>query len=124
MLIASECPLGVGHLKNLYIMASCLFPAGIANVSGTLSKTTIHTSRGTITKRVVAQVRNGKQRIYIREDKPRRTKPTKGEMVARSSFGLMASEVARRLANGDTRDRKVIWAEVKADFKKGGTPCE
>ena len=50
-------------------MADCLFPAGIANVSGTLSKTTIITSKGVITKRVVAQVRNGKQKIYIREDK-------------------------------------------------------
>ena len=100
-------------------MADCLFPAGIANVSGTLSKTTIITSKGVITKRVVAQVRNGKQRIYIREDKPRRTKPTKGEVAARSSFASMASEVARRLANGDKRSRKEIWAEVKAERKKG-----
>jgi len=105
-------------------MASCLFPAGIANVSGTLTKTTIHTSKGTITKRVVAQVRNGKQRIYIREDKPRRTLPSDGEKAARSSFGLMASEVARRLANGDNRSRKVIWAEVKAEFKKGDSHAE
>ena len=30
-------------------MADCLFPAGIANVSGTLSKTTIVTSKGVIT---------------------------------------------------------------------------
>ena len=105
-------------------MADCLFPAGIANVSGTLSKTTIVTSKGVITKRVVAQVQNGKQKIYIREDKPRRTKPTKGEVAARSSFALMASEVSRRMANGDKRPRKLIWAEVKAEFKKGDTHAE
>ena len=105
-------------------MANCLFPAGIANVSGTLSKTTIITSKGVITKRVVAQVRNGKQKIYIREDKPRRTKPTEGEIAARSSFTLMAQEVTRRMANGDKRPRKLIWAEVKAEFKKGDSHAE
>ena len=105
-------------------MADCLFPAGIANVSGTLSKTTIITSKGVITKRVVAQVRNGKQKIYIREDKPRRTKPTEGEIAARSSFALMAQEVTHRMANGDKRPRKLIWAEVKAEFKKGDFHAE
>ena len=97
-------------------MADCLFPAGIANVSGTLSKTTIVTSKGVITKRVVAQVRNGKQKIYIREDKPRRTKPTKSELRARATFGAVASEVSRRMKNGDTRPRSVIWKEVASTF--------
>ena len=101
-------------------MANCLFPAGIEKVSGTLSKTTIVTSKGVITKRVVACVRNGKQRIYIREDKPRRTPITEGEIAARSSFALMASEVSRRMAAGDSRSRKLIWADVKAEFMKGG----
>ena len=101
-------------------MANCLFPAGIANVSGTLSKRTIVTARGTVTRRVVACVRNGKQRIYIREDKPRRTPITEGEIAARSSFALMASEVSRRMAAGDSRSRKLIWADVKAEFKKEG----
>ena len=105
-------------------MANCLFPAGIEKVSGTLSKTTIVTSKGVVTKRIVACVRNGKQKIYIREDKPRRTKPTKGEVAARSSFTLMAQEVTSRMANGDKRPRKLIWAEVKAEFKKGDTYAE
>ena len=105
-------------------MADCLFPAGIANVSGTLTKTTIVTSKGVITKRVVAQVRNGKQKIYIREDKPRRSKPTNKELAARASFALMAQEVTRRMANGDKRPRKLIWAEVKAELKKGTAPCK
>ena len=99
-------------------MADCLFPAGIANVSGTLSKTTIVTSKGVITKRVVAQVRNGKQKIYIREDKPRRSKPTKSELKARSNFGAIASEVARRLREGDTRPRSIIWKEVAKELRE------
>lgn len=98
-------------------MADCSFPAGIANVSGTLSKTTIITSKGVITKRVVAQVRNGKQKIYIREDKPRRTKPTPSEIKARSTFGAVASEVARRMKNGDTRPRAEVWKEVAKELR-------
>jgi hypothetical protein len=101
-------------------MASCEFPPELGKVSGTLSKTTIRTSSGTITRRVVAQFRNGKQKIYIREDKPRRSKITKGELAARWSFAVMASEVTRRMAAGDKRPRKVIWAEVKAELQKGG----
>ena len=97
-------------------MASCQFPAGIAQVSGTLSKSTIVTSKGIITRRVVACIRNGKQKIYIREDKPRRTKPTKSEIKARSSFGAIASEVARRLREDDTRPRSIIWKEVASTF--------
>ena len=72
----------------------------------------------------IFRTRNGKQKIYIREDKPRRTKPTKGEVAARSSFALMAQEVTRRMANGDKRPRKLIWAEVKAEFKKGDSHAE
>jgi len=99
-------------------MANCDF-LGVAQVSGTLSKRTIRTKDGIITRRVVACVRNGKQRIYWREDKPRCTKISDNEIRARSSFAAMASEVARRLANGDKRSRKEIWAELKAERKKG-----
>lgn len=105
-------------------MASCEFPAGLGRVSGTLSKTTIRTSKGIITRRVVAQVRNGKQKIYIREDKPRRSKITEKEITIRSNFALIAPEVARRMEAGDKRPRKLIWAEVRAEFKKGGDLCK
>ena len=105
-------------------MANCLFPAGIEHVTGTLTKTTIVTSKGVITKRVVAQVRNGKQKLYIREDKPRRSKPTNKELAARASFAFIASEVSRRILAGDNRPRKLIWAEVKAELKKGTAPCK
>ena len=72
-------------------MASLELFAGIGKVSGTLSKTTIRTSKGTITRRVVAQVRNGKQRIYFRENKPRRSKPTEKEIAQRRTFGFCSS---------------------------------
>ena len=85
---------------------------GIASVSGTVS-------RYRDGRKLVARTykRNGKQKIYIREDKPRRTKPTKSEIKARSSFGAIASEVARRLREGDTRPRSIIWKEVAKELR-------
>jgi len=99
-------------------MANCDF-LGVANVSGTLSKRTIRTHDGIITRRVVACVRNGKQRIYFREDKPRTKKLSKAEVNAHLNFATIAVEVARRMADGDTRPRKLIWAEVKAAHSFG-----
>ena len=98
-------------------MASCDF-MGVSKVSGTLAKRTIRTKDGVITRRVVATVRNGKQRIYIREDKPRNTKISAAETNARFNFGRIAAEVAKRMADGDTRPRKVIWAAVKKELSK------
>lgn len=49
-------------------MANCEFLGGMAKVSGTLSKTVIPTKDGIIIRRVIAQVRNGKQKIYFREE--------------------------------------------------------
>lgn len=98
-------------------MASCDF-MGVSKVSGTLAKRTIRTKDGVITRRVVATVRNGKQRIYIREDKPRTTKISTAETNARFNFGRIAAEVAKSMADGDTRPRKVIWAAVKKELSK------
>ena len=100
-------------------MASCDF-MGVSKVSGTLSKRTIRTKDGVITRRVVASVRNGKQRIYFREDKPRTKKLSTAEVNAHFNFGTIAVEVAKRMADGDTRPRKVIWAAVKKEFAKKG----
>ena len=104
-------------------MASCDF-LGVAKVSGTLSKRTIRTKDGVITRRVVASVRNGKQHIYFREDKPRTKKLSTAEVNAHFNFGTIAVEVAKRMAEGDTRPRKVIWAAVKKELsKKGKKQC-
>ena len=51
------------------MMANCEFLGGMALVSGTLSKKVIHTKDGIIIQRIIAQVRNGKQKIYIREER-------------------------------------------------------
>lgn len=97
-------------------MALCEFPPEFGKVSGTLSKKKIHTPHGSVTRRVFACVRNGKQRIYIRDYKPRTTKLSDEERQARYSFALMAREVSRRMTAGDKRPKKIIWAEVKAEF--------
>ena len=46
----------------------------------------------------------------------RKSKPTESEIKARFSFGAIASEVARRLREGDTRPRSIIWKEVASTF--------
>ena len=71
-------------------MANCKFPAGIEHVSGTLSKKTIRTADGTITQRVFACMRNGKQRIYFRKDGPRTTPLSEKEKQARVRFAQAA----------------------------------
>ena len=83
---------------------------GIASVSGTVS-------RFRDGRKLVARTykRTGKTCFYV-VDSRHRTKPTKSELKARSAFGTIASEVARRMREGDTRPRSVIWKEVAASL--------
>lgn len=83
---------------------------GIASISGTVS-------RYRDGRKLVARTykRTGKTCFYV-VDPRRRTKPTKSELKARSNFGAIASEVARRLKAGDTRPRSIIWKEVASTF--------
>ena len=85
---------------------------GIASVSGTVS-------RFRDGRKLVARTykRTGKTCFYV-VDPRRRTKPTKSELKARSSFGAIASEVARRLREGDTRPRSEIWKEVTKELRE------
>jgi len=94
---------------------------GIASVSGTVS-------RYRDGRKLVARTykRTGKTCFYVVDPRRRRTRsvfPTNGKsglrlegnprvLAARSNFGTIASEVARRLKAGDTRPRSVIWKEV------------
>ena len=111
-------------------MASCKFPAGLGRVSGTLSKSTIITSKGIVTRRVVAQVRNGKQKIYIREDKPRRSKPTEKETAQRKTFGFCSSVSSLLLSKyhlgSAPKIRSLAYQVVKKRYlqctEKGMTP--
>ena len=85
---------------------------GIASMSGTVS-------RYRDGRKLVARTykRTGKTCFYVVDPRRRRTKPTKSELKARSSFGAIASEVARRLREGDTRPRSVIWKEVTKELR-------
>ena len=71
-------------------MANCDFLKEIGLVHGTLSKSTHFEKGKKVTKRVVAIVRNGKQRVYIRQSTPRSTPPTEKEIIARARFARMS----------------------------------
>lgn len=47
---------------------------------------------------------------------PRSTPVTPEEIARRNRFRAMAQEVSRRIAAGDHRPRKLIWADVKQSF--------
>ena len=84
---------------------------GIASMSGTVSR--YRDGRVLVAR---TYKRTGKTCFYVVDPRHRRTKPTKSEIKARSNFGAIASEVARRLREGDTRPRSVIWKEVASTF--------
>ena len=84
---------------------------GIASVSGTVSR--YRNGRVLVAR---TYKRTGKTCFYVVDPRRSRSKPTKSEIKARSSFGAIASEVARRLREGDTRPRSVIWKEVASTF--------
>lgn len=58
--------------------------------------------------------RNGQVRAYLTPPAgyQRSTPLSEAELKQRKHFAFVASEVARRRRAGDTRPRKVIWAEV------------
>ena len=62
--------------------------------------------------------RDGQVRAYLLPPQgyQRSTRVTKAEILARSRFAYMASEVARRVKAGDPRPRKLIWQELKTEL--------
>ena len=85
---------------------------GIASLSGTVSR--YRDGRVLVAR---TYKRTGKTCFYVIDPRRRRTKPTPSELKARSTFGAIASEVARRLKSGDTRPRPVIWKEVAKELR-------
>ena len=85
---------------------------GIASMSGTISR--YRDGRVLVAR---TYKRTGKTCFYVVDPRRRRTKPTESEIKARSSFGAIASEVARRLREGDTRPRSIIWKEVAKELR-------
>ena len=68
---------------------------------------------GKVGNMIFRTYRNGKVRAYPAQQFKRTKKLSTAECNARFTFGAIAVEVARRMADGDTRPRKTIWAEVK-----------
>ena len=86
-------------------MAKCDFAGGIKNVRGTLSKTIFFDHGKKVTRRVVAKVYNGKQRVYINQTYERRSAPSANEVAARARF----AQVNRQL-NALTEEQKKEYA--------------
>lgn len=87
------------------------FIKSIASMSGTVE-------RFRDGRKLVARTskRTGKTIFYILDPSKRSKKVKPSVQAHRSNFGAIASEVANRLRNGDTRPRTVIWKEVASSF--------
>ena len=72
---------------------------------------------GKVGNMIFKTFKNGKVRAYPAEQRKRTKKLSAAETNARFTFGTIAAEVSRRMADGDKRPRKVIWADVKREMK-------
>ena len=75
-------------------MAKCNFLGGLKGVRGTLCKKVTYDHGKKVVTRVVASVRGGKQRIYIREQKERTTKIKPREIEVRNMFSKAQAEIS------------------------------
>lgn len=91
-------------------MANFHLPEGIASISGTLA--TVH-DRKLVAKTYRRPDGTKESRLYLMPKCKRATPPSDKEIAQRQRFRQMAQEVAKRIADGDTRPRKIIWEEVK-----------
>ena len=99
-------------------MANCDFAGGVQNVRGTISKSTRINHDGVrVTNRVVAMVRNGKQRVYIRQDRVRTTPPSDNEIQSRARFSRINQTYA---ALTDEQKQKYAKEWKRANFKFNG----
>lgn len=71
---------------------------------------------GKVGNMIFKTYKNGKVRAFPAEQRKRRTKVTKAETSNRFNFGTIAVEVAKRMAAGDTRSKKELWAIVKKEL--------
>ena len=104
---------------------SNLSELGLGLMSGTLSKSVIRTKYGTVTQRLVATVRNGKQRFYLREYRPRTTPITDKEKKQRTIFAEAAarwqglSEQERLAWHKEWKDAEYMWNGKKYGTLRG-----
>ena len=71
---------------------------------------------GKVGNMIFRTTKDGRTFVGSANRQPRSSKPKPDELARRARFVRMAQEVSRRIANGDTRPRKTIWAEVKRTF--------
>ena len=76
-------------------MAKCEFKNGIIkSISGTIEKRSYITKDGKHSICTVGRVINGKQHIYLREYKPRKTPLSPAELQARQRFAVVQVKIA------------------------------
>lgn len=92
-------------------MANCDFAHGLTGVRGTLSKKVYYDKGVKHVTRVVATYRNGKQRVYIRQDRQRSTPVSQNEMKARERF----AQVAEQLKNLTEEQKQNYSREMRKD---------
>ena len=96
-------------------MAQCDFLGGLKGVSGTLCKKVTYDKGKKIVTRVVASVRGGKQRIYIREQKERTTKIKPREIEIRNMFAK-AQAVISAMSDEQKKEYKIQWEKNNYSF--------
>ena len=96
-------------------MAQCDFLGGLNGVSGTLCKKVTYEHGKKVVTRVVASVRGGKQRIYIREQKERTTKIKPREMEVRNMFSKAQAEITA-MAEERKLEYQKQWVENNYTF--------
>ena len=119
-------------------MAHCEFAGGIENVRGTLKKETYFSNGKKVTRSVVASVRGGKQRLYLRTYRERSTPISEKEKLIRSRFsaatfywGSLFPEQKERFADDykcskcmfNGKKYKTLRGYVIARFFAGQLPC-
>ena len=82
-------------------------------VSGTLK--TITYNDGTKRKIIVTCSKSGKQRMYIRDYKPRNAKISKNELAARARFATIAEQI-KKLSPEERLRFQEQWAAAKYMF--------
>ena len=97
-------------------MANVDFPDYMKGVSGTLS--TITLKDGTKRRTIVTCSKSGKQRLYIRDYKPRTDKVSKKEMAARSLFKRRQALVRELMEAHKFRTLKEAWDFVRQEITK------
>ena len=71
---------------------------------------------GKIGNMIFRTTKDGRTFVSSSNRRTRTKHPSDREQNTRSRFALAAKEVARRIAEGDTRPRKDIWREVYRTF--------